>query len=301
MINVQALYYFLEICSTHSFALAAERLHLTRPALSIAIKKLESELGFALFDRSHHGATLTIDGEIVAEYAKEVFAALNKIENLSVKNVKPVNLTIYTNIGAGSNQVPYIVSEYQKRYPDGNIATLPMKNLSMEDIFEKNENALILNIFDEDYEFPQSVQHIVLDKCSGTLAMSKQATFLAQEVKSVSFKDIVDLPFLAIANEETQIFYDKMLTAAQKHGELNIDFTAQSINMVLPLLSKQVGVFFYPCFRSLFKLIDLSSFRFVNIKKAPKFILAICYSNKLPTESIDFITNFFNEIYDFVL
>ena len=69
MLNYQALYYFLEVSNAQSFTLAAENLHMTRSALSTAIKNLEKDLGFPLFHRSHDGVTLTQQGEIVLHLA----------------------------------------------------------------------------------------------------------------------------------------------------------------------------------------------------------------------------------------
>ncbi|MDP5214175.1 LysR family transcriptional regulator [Pseudoalteromonas tunicata] len=43
---------------------AAEQLHKTQPALSMAMQKLEAELGFLLLDRQHYRLSLTPHGAI---------------------------------------------------------------------------------------------------------------------------------------------------------------------------------------------------------------------------------------------
>ena len=60
---------FLEIVSCHSFAQAAERLHVTQTAISARVKTLEDLLGRKLFVRNRAGASLTSVGEQFVRHA----------------------------------------------------------------------------------------------------------------------------------------------------------------------------------------------------------------------------------------
>lgn len=60
---------FLEIVSSHSFAQAAERLHVTQTAVSARVKTLEELLGCQLFVRNKAGASLTSAGEQFVRHA----------------------------------------------------------------------------------------------------------------------------------------------------------------------------------------------------------------------------------------
>src|SRR4029434_8420829 len=60
---------FLAVCETLHFGQAAERLHMSQPALSRAIKHLEIALGLALFDRHSRNVTLTDAGAVLREHA----------------------------------------------------------------------------------------------------------------------------------------------------------------------------------------------------------------------------------------
>ena len=55
--------YVYQLYLDRSFSKAAEHLYMTQPALSIAIKRVEAELGAELFDRSRHPLELTQAGE----------------------------------------------------------------------------------------------------------------------------------------------------------------------------------------------------------------------------------------------
>jgi DNA-binding transcriptional LysR family regulator len=73
--NVRLLRYFLAVADAGTFTAAAEVLHVSQPALSQQIKKLEGELGFALFQRGTRQVTLTPQGTDLISSARQVVEA----------------------------------------------------------------------------------------------------------------------------------------------------------------------------------------------------------------------------------
>jgi DNA-binding transcriptional LysR family regulator len=73
--NVRLLRYFLAVADAGTFTEAAEVLHVSQPALSQQIKKLEGELGFALFQRGIRRVTLTPRGRDLISSARQVIDA----------------------------------------------------------------------------------------------------------------------------------------------------------------------------------------------------------------------------------
>ena len=67
--------YFLAVADELNFTRAAERLHLAQQALSASIRRLEEQLGVALFVRSTRKVELTAAGEVLVEGARAVVAA----------------------------------------------------------------------------------------------------------------------------------------------------------------------------------------------------------------------------------
>ncbi|HUJ41550.1 MAG TPA: LysR family transcriptional regulator [Candidatus Acidoferrales bacterium] len=63
---------FLAVVEEGSFSRAAQRLHRTQPAVSQTIRKLEGDLGEALFDRSSRHGHLTDAGVVLREYAEKL-------------------------------------------------------------------------------------------------------------------------------------------------------------------------------------------------------------------------------------
>lgn len=66
--------YFLAICETLNFTRAAERCHVTQPALTRAIQKLEEEVGGLLFRRERSSTHLTHLGQLMEPHLRQVLA-----------------------------------------------------------------------------------------------------------------------------------------------------------------------------------------------------------------------------------
>src|SRR4028119_855147 len=69
-LELRGLRYFLAVAEELNFTRAAERLHLAQQALSAAIRRLEDQLGVALFERSARKVELTVAGEVLVAGAR---------------------------------------------------------------------------------------------------------------------------------------------------------------------------------------------------------------------------------------
>jgi DNA-binding transcriptional LysR family regulator len=70
--DINQLEVFLAVAQEKSFSRAAETLHRTQPAVSQAIRRLETELGELLFDRSSKDGTLTVAGRVLFDFAQQM-------------------------------------------------------------------------------------------------------------------------------------------------------------------------------------------------------------------------------------
>src|SRR4051794_36398883 len=68
--TLQQLQYFLAAADHGSFSRAAAALHLAQPSLSEQVRRLEAELGVALFQRAGRGLTLTEAGRVLRPHAE---------------------------------------------------------------------------------------------------------------------------------------------------------------------------------------------------------------------------------------
>ena len=92
---------FMTIAQSGTMREAAERLHLSQPALSQNLKKLEAELGCDLFDRSHNQLRITPYGEILLERAHRIMFDLeevrDEIERLKAREAATVRIGFFSN------------------------------------------------------------------------------------------------------------------------------------------------------------------------------------------------------------
>jgi len=73
------LKYLIAVAQERHFGRAAERCHISQPALSLAIRKLEEELGTTVLERRKNQITLTALGEKVVQQAQRVLEAAEQI------------------------------------------------------------------------------------------------------------------------------------------------------------------------------------------------------------------------------
>ena len=79
--TLQQRNYIITISEIGSINRAAEKLYVSQPSLTSAIKELEKELGIVLFNRTGRGVTLTAEGVDFLPYARQVYGQyLNLLE-----------------------------------------------------------------------------------------------------------------------------------------------------------------------------------------------------------------------------
>ena len=80
-LNFEHIRLFISIVEFNGFRAASERLYLSQPAMSSAIKKMEQQLGFALFNRNTYRASLTQHGQAFYHKAKLLLEHMQELEN----------------------------------------------------------------------------------------------------------------------------------------------------------------------------------------------------------------------------
>jgi DNA-binding transcriptional LysR family regulator len=107
------LHAFLVVADAGKISEAARRLHLSQPAVTAQIRRLEAELDMALFIRSVHGVTLTSRGARLRERLQRVFAELD--EALSELD-QPGELTGILRFAASTTSAAYFVPDIFARF-----------------------------------------------------------------------------------------------------------------------------------------------------------------------------------------
>lgn len=117
--DLRQLRQFVTVAETLNFRRAAERLCMAQPPLSVAIRKLEEEIGVALFDRTSRGARLTAAGHAACEVARKCLR--NAEELASAARAAASGESGHLRIGfVGSvtfGLMPRFVRAFSERYP----------------------------------------------------------------------------------------------------------------------------------------------------------------------------------------
>ncbi|UTW56895.1 LysR family transcriptional regulator [Kordiimonas sp. SCSIO 12610] len=118
MIDLYLLRYFIAVVETGNFTRAAERAFVTQPTLSAGIKKLESQIGQPLFERTNRRVFLTDAGTRFLPRAKAIMHECNlAMQAIEGSEDKPV-LRLGLLITLAHRRVGEFLLEYKKFEPD---------------------------------------------------------------------------------------------------------------------------------------------------------------------------------------
>ena len=139
--ELRQLEYFQMASRLRNITRAAERLRVSQPNITVAIKKLEAELGIQLFDRSQKQLALTPEGAVF----------LNRIE-LALRNIQDAVLEVndYKQLQKGTIKIgippmmgaylfPKIFSSFQKKYSHLDIYLHEEGSMSIREQLERDE------------------------------------------------------------------------------------------------------------------------------------------------------------------
>ena len=117
--DTQNLEAFLLVAETGSFSQAAEKLHLTQPAVSKRVALLEQQLSAGLFDRIGRQVSLTEAGQALLPHAKavqrELDAAVQSVRDLDGEVAGELRLATSHHIGL--HRLPPILSHFSRAFP----------------------------------------------------------------------------------------------------------------------------------------------------------------------------------------
>lgn len=137
--TLNELRYIVAVAQEGNFRRAAERVFVSQPALSLAIQKLEDELGIQIFERSRTSVKTTAVGELVIAQAQRALEEVAQIREIASQGkdqlASPLRIgAIYT---VGPYLFPGLIPVLKQKAPH-----MPME---MEENTTSNLEALLLN------------------------------------------------------------------------------------------------------------------------------------------------------------
>lgn len=133
IVDLRQLRYFNALAETLNFHRAAERLHISQPPLTVAIRKLEEDLGVALFERDPRGVRLTAAGLAAVGPAREALAAAEKVRDAVRQGAagRRGRLSIGFIGSAIGDLLPRIISPFRRAYPEVELGLEEMNSVEI--------------------------------------------------------------------------------------------------------------------------------------------------------------------------
>lgn len=125
--NLNYLKYFVEVVSCKSINKASESLYITQPALSLALRSFEEELGVQLLNRSSFGVTPTDVGLQVYHDSLKILEITNKWETFK-QEISYISIELYIAPIIYNTIIHEIVIDIAETYPQFDIDLFETKN-----------------------------------------------------------------------------------------------------------------------------------------------------------------------------
>lgn len=129
---------FAEVCRFLNFSQAAEALNTTQPAVSLAVKELESHYGVALFERMNRRVYLTPAGEALLATAQDVLRGFQEAEE-TLGQGRPLALRVGANVSFGEAGLAQVLGRFRQEHPQVRLRVLVANSDKIQSLLAENQ------------------------------------------------------------------------------------------------------------------------------------------------------------------
>jgi len=239
--DIYAIRVFQTVAMEKSFSRAAEKLLRTQPAVSLAIQRLEHELGEKLIDRSAKELLLTDAGRIVLDHARRFENVESELRN-ALAELRD-NSAGRLAIGANESTTLYLlgqIEEYRRLYPKVKVQI--RRCLSSEIPAQLNEGDLELGLLTYDPQDDRLVSHVIYTDHLAFI-VSPQHRFAKRDSVSITELDMETF----VAHNVVSPYREVVLREFQRHKvPLNMDVEMPTMEGIRRMVQRGQGVAFLP-------------------------------------------------------
>lgn len=144
--NLKQFRYVLTLAEQGSFSRAAEELHIKQPSLSQYIKKVETEMGMELFDRSGGNVRLTDAGEAYIDVGRKMLDLEHQLEGRfsDLASCKSGTISIGISAHRSVALMPPVVAAFKKLYPGITLKIVEKRRANLLDAAEQGAFDLVI-------------------------------------------------------------------------------------------------------------------------------------------------------------
>jgi DNA-binding transcriptional LysR family regulator len=232
---------FLTVATERSFSRAGEKLLRTQPAISLAVQRLEGELGEKLLDRTGREMILTDAGKIVLEFCRRFENLEREMENslAELRDMASGRLVIGANETTSLYLMQHIVA-YRHQYPKVKVQV--RRSLS---------SRIPAQLVDGDLELGCITYDPDDDRLESRVIFSDHLCFLVSPTHRFAHRESVSIRELGmetfIAHNVLSPYRDVVLKAFQRAKvPLNMDVEMPTVETIRKMVARNEGVAFLP-------------------------------------------------------
>lgn len=240
MVNLELYRVFYTVAKYGSSTRAAEELFISQPAVSQAVKQLESQLGTTLFNRTHLGMELSSQGgKIIFKQVEEALKLLDEAEStlLEMQTTATGTLKIGATDAIFSNLLADKIVAYKQKFPAVKIELLcGTTPETLEQLKQNKCDVAFVNlpIEDKGVNFTGTVAHL-----SDIFVAGEK--FASLKDKSINLSDLHEYPLLMI--ESNTIARRSLAAYTQTLGvQLTPDIEVENWDLMLKFAKSGMGI-----------------------------------------------------------
>lgn len=230
---------FYYVAKMGSFTAAAEKLNISQPAVSQAVKLLERELGVNFFLRTQKGVRMTPEGDMLFSYISSGYETILKGEENLRKLLDLENGEI--RIGASDMTLqfyllPYL-EEFHKRYPGIKVSVT--NGPTPETLSYLYEGKIDFGIVSEPFMAKPEVTSLRVKEIQDIFVAGN--SFLHLSDKELEYKELEELPIICLEGlTSTRTYVDEIL---KNNGVvLKTEFELATSDMIVQFSLRNLGV-----------------------------------------------------------
>jgi DNA-binding transcriptional LysR family regulator len=241
--SIEELRSFTVLAAHLHFGRAAEAIHVSQPALTKQMHRLEESLGGKLFERGKHGTTLTTLGARFVPQARELVASFERILANAQKEAQGRGGRLNVGFGYYTYElVPQLIVKLRTLEPDIEIS---LRDMSTAEQITNLQNGQ-LDVGFARLPLPPSTPALeTRTVLSGQLAL---VTPLDETQRAITdLADCHDMPFVLLSKERSPGLYDRILKLCARHGfHPHIVQEVSEITTALALVGSGMGLSIIP-------------------------------------------------------
>lgn len=237
--NLELYRVFYQVASAGRITDAAQKLHISQPAVSQSLKSLETQLGMTLFNRTSKGVTLTKEGEILFGYVARGYeqfmlgeAQLERMQNLEIGEVR---------IGASDMTLRFFLlpflEAFHEKYPD--IKVIVTNGPTPETLNSLENGKIDFGIVSTPFETERYIKSVAVREIEDTFICGRR--FISYKNRTLDLRELEEMPLISLENDTSSRSYmDAFLQG--NHVKIHPEFELATSDMIVQFALRNLGI-----------------------------------------------------------